>query len=152
MKTTEKKSKKGLVAAIGTLAVLLIAGAVVLYIFMSGEKEPEISVSGGMVSIKGVYGLDIPLHEVAGINLLESSMETIEPNGRRTNGYGGFGKALKGHFESEALGKYMLFVVSDSSPTIQISRAGAESVYISFGDPEKTRTLYAELSKAVTGW
>ena len=62
-----------------------------------------------------------------------------------SNGYGGFGGSLKGYFKSDKLGEIVIFVHSQSSPTIRIERMGKKDIYISFRDSEKTEQLYLEL-------
>ena len=140
-----RMSKKGGVIALAITAVALIGVGIMFYY---GEKEPVFNVLDNGIQIQGMYGGDISFSNVTKISLVEKSMKEIG-TGRRDNGYGGFGTTLKGHFSSPDLGKYMLFVRSESAPTIWIERQGREDIYISFGDGEKTTSLYQELKAAV---
>jgi len=139
---------KAVMAAVILSAVVLIGVGVLLY---QGAKEPNVLVHGDVIQIKGMYGLDIDLSEIAGISLVEKSMRDIGAGSlRRTNGFSGIGDALKGHFRSESLGgAILLFVQSGTSPTIHIQRADKKDIYISFRDGEAARELYHEMRAAV---
>lgn len=113
-------------------------------LFINGEKDANVSILDDRIQIKAMYGFDIYLSEVADISLLEKSMKEIG-TGKRTNGYGGFGEALKGNFRSDTLGEIILFVQSKSSPTIKIERIGKKDVYISLSNGDSTIQLYREL-------
>jgi hypothetical protein len=113
------------------------------------EKEPVVNILDDGVQIKAVYGLTIDFSDITDIYLIEKSMRTIGV-GRRTNGYGGFGETLKGHFKSNSLGEILLFVRSKSSPTIRIERCDKKDVYISFRDGENTERLYHEMKEALS--
>lgn len=145
-KTSSKPSSKAAAIAIVIFTVLVLAA--VGGMFFGGEKEPSIVIADGKMKIESMYGLTFELSEVSSVSLREQSMSSIG-TGRRTNGYAGFGDTLKGHFSSEGLGDFLLFVKADSSPTLLIERADKEDIYISFRDGEKTRSLYLELSGAL---
>lgn len=138
-------SKSGMIIAVAITAIVFIAIGVMLYY---GEKEPVVTVLNNRIQIEAMYGLDINFTDVTAISLIEKSMKDIGI-GHRNNGYGGFGETLKGHFDSESLGNYLLYVKSKSSPTLWIEHDGKEDIYISFKDGEKTKALYQELIVAV---
>ena len=152
--TTNRKpggKRAAMIGAILAIIILVAAAIFCVYIFTLGDKDPQVTVSKDGISIKGMYGLDIPWSEVeGGITLLEQSMAEIGA-GRRVNGYAGFGDGLKGFFSSEELGRILLFVKASSSPTIKIGRGEKEDVYISLADGEKTRELYGEIEAALSG-
>jgi hypothetical protein len=110
------------------------------------EKEPVVNILDDGVQINAVYGLTIEFSDITDISLIEKSMRAIGV-GTRTNGYGGFGETLKGHFKSNNLGETLLFVRSKSSPTIRIERDGAKDVYISFRSSENTERVYREMKE-----
>jgi hypothetical protein len=141
-----KASKKaGIITAVITVIVFAAVGVMFYY----GEKEPVITVADNEIRIEAMYGVDIEFSDVTEISLIDQSMEEIGA-GRRTNGYGGFGDTLKGHFESDNLGgTALLFVKTESSPTIRLARNAQEPIYISFSDEQKTRALYEELIAAM---
>ena len=129
-----------------TITVIVFAAVGVMFYY--GEKEPVVRIADNKIQVEAMYGLDIDIPDIKAISLIEKSMKELGVD-RRTNGYGGFGDTLKGHFNSDNLGDSLLFVKSGSSPTIWIAREGGEDVYISFGDAEKTKQLYEELIAAV---
>lgn len=133
-----KTSKVGTYISVLVTAIIFIVIGVLFY---KSEKEPEVSISDNQVRIKALYGLTIDFSEITDIQLLEKSMKDIGI-GRRTNGYGGSGGTLKGHFKSDNIGKTLLFVQADSSPTIKIERSGEKDIYISLRNSESTKQLY----------
>ena len=141
------KKLSGKAAWIVTAVILIAAAVFAVFLLTSGMREPVVTVTDGQISIKSMYGLDIPLADITDVDLYEQSMNELDPGMRRTNGYGGFGDALKGHFRSGKLEGFMLFVRADSAPTIRLERSG-EDVYISFRDGAKTRALYDEITAA----
>lgn len=118
-------------------ALVIIGVGIMIY---NGQQEPLVSIANNHIEIKSMYGESVGFSDVSNISLIEKSMRELRP-GRRTNGYG-FGSTAKGNFESEELGRTLLFVSLDSAPTIRIERKEAKDIYISFGDEEKTRELF----------
>lgn len=146
----DKKARAQTTKAVIILSVIItvITCMVIGVIFYFGEKELEIDIREDSLQIKGMYGTTIAFGEIADISLIDKSMRDIGV-GMRTNGYGGFGGTLKGHFKSETTGDALLFVEADSSPTIKIERIDKKDVYISFSDPEKTEEVYRKLIEKV---
>jgi hypothetical protein len=139
--STPRIPKSAAIAIISIIAITLIGVGALFYY---GEKDPEVSIFEDCIQIKAMYGLRINFSEIADLSLIEKSAGDIDI-GRRTNGYGGIGKALKGNFKSDTLGEILLFVQTGSSPTIKIDRADKKDVYISLRDSESTGQLYREL-------
>ena len=131
-------------AIIATVSVAVIALVGVCVLTFSGARDPVVNVRAGGIEIKTMYGLDIAFSEISDISLLGQSMADIGV-GMRTNGYGGLGQALKGHFRLSDNSEALLFVQADSAPTIKIARGGGQTVYVSFKDAETTRALYDEI-------
>jgi hypothetical protein len=135
------------------LAILLGVGsplAAVAGMFIYGEAEPVIRISDSEIQISSMYGLNIDFVNIDSIELIEQSMRKIlsgDP-GTRTNGYNGFGGTLKGHFRSRNLGTHMLFVRTDSSPTIKISRNNGGAIFISLRSSEATREAFSEMVRS----
>ena len=125
-----------------TILVIVIVGFLILY----SAKEPVVNVTDQGIQIKSIYGISVNFTDLSDITLIEKSMKNIGV-GNRTNGFGGMGDTLKGNFTSEKLGKTLLFVHANSSPTIRIEREGSRDIYISFRDSEATRALYEEMVK-----
>lgn len=133
-----------------TIPKAFIAVIIVIlgFLFYYSEKEPDVIIHDDHVQIKALYGLDIDFSEITDISLIDKSMKEIG-TGIRVNGYGGFGETLKGNFKSETLGDTLLFVQSETSPTIKIERSGKKDIYISFRDSERTEQLYRELIEKI---
>jgi uncharacterized protein YneF (UPF0154 family) len=130
---------------------LSIAGALVVLIavcalFYYGEKEPEVVIHDNSLKIKAMYGLEVDFAEIENVSLIEDNMTSIGAD-IRTNGFRGFGQALKGHFYSDRAGHTLLFVQAKSSPTIRIERTDKKDIYISFSDSEETERLFRELRR-----
>lgn len=132
--------------AAAILFTLFFAGICIIIGIMSyyGELDPEIIIDSDKIRIEAMYGVDINTSEIADISLIDKSINEMGI-GKRTNGYDGFGKALKGNFKSDSLGETLLFVIENSSPTIKIERIGQKDIYISLTDSDKTRHLYQQL-------
>lgn len=143
-KTATSKTSRSVFIAIS--AVVCIAVAVM---FIYGEKDPFVRFSDQSIQIDAMYGVNLSVTDITEITLIDQCMKDIGI-GQRTNGYGGIGSTLKGHFYSEPLGDHLLFVKSESSPTIFIGREGTENIYISFSNAEKTKTIFAQLKAVMT--
>lgn len=142
------QSKASTVKVSMTIAITVLVAIGVGVMFYYGEKEPMVNILDNSVQIKAMYGTDINFANITDIYLIDKSMQDLG-TGRRTNGYGGFGETLKGHFNSEDVGKVLLFVQSKMSPTIWITRDGGKDIYISLRDGARTKLLYQELITAV---
>lgn len=140
------KMSKGVMVAIAAFTgiFMILIGIMLHY----GSKDPVINVLDDRVQIKAMYGIEIEFSEISEVSLIEKSMDDIGV-GTRTNGYGGMGETLKGNFESDDLGETLLFVQSETSPTIRIVRTDKKDVYISFHNSENTEQLYQELRSVI---
>ena len=126
----------------GVLVVFIAVGALFYY----GEKEPEVIIHNDSVQIKAMYGLMVDFSDIENISLIQNNMASIGAD-IRTNGFRGFGQALKGHFYSDRTGHTLLFVQAKSFPTIRIERIDKKDIYISFRDSEETERLFRELCR-----
>lgn len=138
-------SKTSRIIIVGITAICIIAVALM---FITGEDEPSVIISHDAIQIEAMYGVNLDVSEIRAITLIDSSMKDIGI-GSRTNGYGGIGTTLRGHFHSDSLGDYLLFVKSDSSPTIFIECKSRENIYLSFSNAETTLSIFNELKEAV---
>ena len=138
-----KGSKKVITATFIITGFIIVAMGT---LFFFGLQDPTVNISDSGIRISGMYGLSVDLDDVTDISLIEKNMRDIGV-GMRTNGFGGIGQTLKGHFTSTETGMTLLFVQSNSSPTIRIARERGRDIYISFRDSAKTEMLYYELIK-----
>lgn len=144
----QKTQKEQVKLSKGYIVIMVIAmiltfgfiGGMIVY----GAQDAKIEVSEKSIQIRSMYGISINFSEIEEVVLIEKSMEEIGV-GRRTNGYGGLDGTLKGHFKSNELGAVLLFVKADSSPTIMIKRFNKKTIYISFSNSDKTRSLYEDI-------
>jgi len=146
-----KPMTRGKIAAIAIGIILsvqmLIGISIMIY---RGERDPIVNLHGDAITINASYGRDISFTQISEITLIEKSMSEIGI-GIRTNGYGGFGQALKGYFNSTEHGQQVLYVYSGSSPTIKITQTAGFPIFISYRDPADTTATYRELSAAFSG-
>lgn len=140
---------RGGMIALAVIVVVVLIGMGAM--FYAGELDPAVSIEDGNIQISGMYGTDIPVADVVSLSLDERSMDEIAPDMKRTNGYAGFGDALKGNFDLPDLGPILLYVQKNSAPTIVLERKGAKPVYISDKVPADTQALYGQLQAAIDG-
>ncbi|NYB75302.1 DUF3784 domain-containing protein [Sedimentibacter hydroxybenzoicus DSM 7310] len=143
-KAATYKAKIIVIIVISVLSLIALG-----ILFYQGGKDPVINILDESIQIKAMYGLSIDFIDITDISLIDKSMSEIGV-GRRINGYGGNGEALKGNFKSDNLGETLLFVQSKSTPTIRIERDGGKPVYISFRNGETTETLYHEMMSTIS--
>ena len=133
-------------SAVIIVVVTLITFVGIGYIFIYGERDPEVIIADNTIQIKSMYGMKVNIEDIQDISLIEKSMGEIGVT-FRNNGYGGFGGTLKGHFTSADDERIMLFVKAGSTPTIWIDMTDQKDIYISYNNSEKTRKLYQTLEK-----
>ena len=138
-------ARGGIIAIVGFCAVILIGVGIIMF---RGAAEPEVYIVESGVQITGMYGLTADFPEITGITIIDKPMKELG-SVTRTNGYGGLGEALKGNFSSGEYGEILLFVQSETAPTIHIERNGGRDIFISFRDSEKTVELYSEMVAAL---
>jgi len=137
---------KKLILFVGIVITVLVLISVCV-MFYYGDADPVVTVNSDHIQISAMYGLNVNFSEITNILLVDKSMTQLGI-GTRTNGYAGFGQALKGNFNSVERGRQLLFVYSSSSPTIQISRTSGVDIFISFSDSTKTLQTYNKLAAA----
>ena len=139
----EAPARSAVKAVTGSIALTVVTLACIGCVIFIGTNEPVVNVLEDSIEIKGMYGADIKFSAISEIALLEQSMREIGV-ARRTNGFGGFGDTLKGHFTLENGAPALLFVRSGASPLIRIRQNEGKDIYLSFRDSETTRALYDE--------
>jgi hypothetical protein len=121
------------------ILILSLIGTGILFIV--GESEPVVTISGDSVRISAMYGTTVALDHITDVALLDQSMRDIGA-GNRTNGYNG--GAWRGHFTAG-----LLFVRPNSAPTIRITRRVGADIFLSYRDGARTEAVYNELAAAV---
>jgi len=125
--------------------IILAVGALMVY----GAQEPTVKVLDNSIQIKSLYGLSIDFSDIYYISLIEKSMDEIGV-GQRINGYGGLGDTRKGNFKSDYYGEMILFVASNSTPTICLEMGHNKDIFLSFRDSAKTIELYEIMFEAIS--
>ncbi len=105
-------------------------------------QPPTVTASRETFSVRSaIYGAEIPMREVDGVSLEQTLPRVL----RRTNGFA-MGGTLRGHFRLDRLGSGQLFVTMGAPPYIVV-RTRRDFVVVNFNEPERTRTLYADLAR-----
>jgi hypothetical protein len=121
----------------GLLAAIVLGVIAMMYV---ESQPPTVTASRETFSVRsGMYGEEIPMREVDGVSLEQTLPRVL----RRTNGFA-MGGTLRGHFRLDRLGSGQLFVTVGAPPYVVV-RTGREFVIVNFQEPERTRTLYADL-------
>jgi hypothetical protein len=123
------------------LAVILLPVLFVGVSFYLQLKPPTVRVSQGVLTVQSFwYDEEIALKD-ARVSLVEH-LPRIRA---RTNGFA-LGSTLRGHFRLDELGPGQLFIEYRSPPYVLV-RDPRSYVVIGFEDPQRTRRLYAELTR-----
>ena len=125
---------------IGVAALLFVAWT--LYV---GFQPPATALDDVAFSVSnGLYHNTIPYSSMRSVALEEA----IPPIGLKTNGFAA-GNTLRGSFNVDRWGNGRLYVNRDRPPFIVI-RTEANFLVVNFKEPERTRTLYLDLTTRVS--
>jgi len=133
------KSSKVILWFAGIVSAVTLVGVLGMYI--NGEREPIVAVSGDSMQIRAMYGTSVELANISEVMLIDQSMREIGA-GTRLNGYNG--GAWRGHFTAG-----LLFVRPDAVPTVRIVRERGSDIFISFRADGRAAELYEELRGVV---
>ncbi len=117
----------------------IVAAIFITTVFYFGMKDPKVIVAHGKFEVKGIYGFIADIK-----NLKVDTVSSLPEISMRTNGFAG-GGVLKGKFTLTNDEKVLLFARRHSQPFIRIMGSGERTVYISYKDPDQTRTLFNKL-------
>ena len=120
------------------LAVFLTAPAIV---YMA-DKEPGVVFESNAFKLKGLYGVDIPLAEIAEAELI--SLHEMPPISIRTNGISS-SKVNRGYFRTTAGENIRLSINSGSNPVIRIVDRQGNAYYINRKNADETRRIFDKL-------
>ena len=139
-----KRTARDRVVLTVVVAVLVLAlGSSALLIY-SGSRPQEVEITSEHISIKGSYGITIPIDKVKTVSLEESMPKVLA----KTNGFNA-GEVLKGSFRLEGIGSARLFVQCRRGPYVYIITAGGDTLIINYRDELQTKELYERLLMAV---
>ena len=139
LKGTESVLKKGInipSKSESLMLIVLFIGIGIFYVYSS--QDPTINIRNEALHISGLYGRTIDFSEISNVKLLDESMREIGA-GTRRNGFGGLNTS-KGRFDAG-----LLFVQTNSAPTLLIEREDGADIFISFRDNQETRELFEQL-------
>lgn len=126
-------NRSGIFFAVAVLIIVLIFPVSLIF---SGKRETEISVSNELVSIKGIYPMNIRYSDILNIDTI-----SVLPAIRwRTNGFE-MGKTLKGNFRLSDRTKVKLYVTKGTPPFIRL-KTTMYTIYINYPQADRTRRLY----------
>jgi hypothetical protein len=131
------KDKTGFLLAWIIIAIALFFP---LILILTGNREPEITISKSGLKINGMYGLTINYSDIQQLDTL-STLPHIK---MRTNGYES-GKSLKGNFRLQNQENAKLFITKRMPPYIFI-RTENLNVYLNFKESKKTVDLFITLT------
>ena len=139
---TYENRKTGNYSSIAIFFIVIVSVAILQ---LTGNKETTVITTDKGFTINGMYGVTFNYSDIISLDTL-SAMPGIK---LRTNGFA-FGKTLKGNFMLEDKSRVKLFIIKGAPPYIHI-RSDAGEFYLSFKDSNKTRDLYKQLEKGLTG-
>jgi len=117
------------------LAVFLAAPAVVYMAY----KEPGVVFESNAFKLKGLYGVNIPLTEIAETDLI--ALHEMPRISIRTNGISS-SKVHRGHFRTTAGENIRLSINSGSNPVIRIVDRHGNAYYINRKNADETRQIF----------
>lgn len=130
------KNSTNLVIIISVIAAIFIMCLPVLYSYQNNLK---ITFSDDKMKIHGLYGVDIPLHDINEAELCQS----LPQISRRTNGFA-LAETRLGHFRTTDGEKIMLFTHSDKF-FVRITKNDETTYYLSYKEKKMTEQLLIRL-------
>ncbi len=136
---------KPLSKIIPTAIILIITGAIVIFVMISAQKggnPPVYTIANGVFTIDSNYGQEIRLSDIRSV---EQKTE-LPGNLRRTNGYG-LGSIAKGKCSSD-LGDLTVYLDTSKPPFIYLDTTSG-LVVLNDQTAEKTAVLFEDLKSAI---
>lgn len=129
--------------AIAVTIIIAVAVIATVALMMNRDSQPaEFSLRDGQLVISCSFGVSVPLEEIAGLELTE----TVPEIDTRTNG-ASVGCVHKGEYKLAGGNPARLYIDASVPPFIRFTQ-GDTVFYISAGNAEATRALYADLLAA----
>jgi hypothetical protein len=132
----EKSGKQSILV---TVVILTAFIGILIFIFVSGSRETELSFGDSSMTINGMYGLTISYPDLIKVDTLQS-LPGIKT---RTNGFAA-GGILKGHFKLQDNSRVMLFIQKEIAPYILL-QTRETAIYLNSGNPVKSRKYYNDI-------
>ena len=123
-------------------AVIIILS--VLAVIYPAYREPGVAFDSNAFRLKGLYGVNIPLDEIAGADLI--ALHEMPAISTRANGISLF-KVHRGHFRTTAGDDIRLSIYSGVNPVIRIVDHNGNAYYINRKNPDETRQIFKQLNR-----
>ena len=136
-----KTGTKVMIGVVIGVFVLISAGVGVLLYHSS--MPAGYAFEDGVLKISGMYGQEVPVNEITGLELKDSIPEVL----MKTNG-SGLGSMLKGYFKLKDIGEAKLFVDTSRKPYIFLTTNRSQLIILNCEEGQKTKELYNQLIKA----
>jgi hypothetical protein len=136
--------KSGIQGLYLTVAVLIAFIGILVFIFVSGSREPAVTFSDSSLAISGMYGFSIGYADIINTDTLQ----TFPGIKSRTNGFAA-GSILKGHFKLSGNSKVMLFLKEGNPPYILINTK-TTPIYLNSANPVKTREYFKNIKERIS--
>lgn len=125
------------------IIVAVVISVVTVTVLERSDKSSQIEVKDSVLHISGMYGRDIPMEDIATMEVLDE----MPVMAMRTNG-SSFKNKNKGHFLTQNDEKCLLFVTYNGGPCIEL-RTADDLIYLNRETPEETTKLIDELKRAM---
>ena len=139
-----KTSKNTVISVISIVIFLILLSAFLIGMYSTTVKEAEVTVTDGILSIKGMYGEEYDISGITDITLKES-LPVIT---RKTNG-AGLGDIKKGDYDTKELGVCRLQIHDEKNPPYIYINTDKGMLIINFNDSGKTISTYEFLSSHI---
>jgi hypothetical protein len=127
----------------GWAIALLLGAALVAGLFWSQLRPPKVAVGPEGFRVDALfYGASFASADITAVSLEPKLPRVLW----RINGFAGAG-TLRGRFEVEGLGEGRLYVEPGFAPYVRV-RLRQGFVILNFREPERTRALYEEMTRA----
>ncbi len=127
-----------------TVAVLTVFIGILVFIFVSGSREPAVTFSDSSMTISGMYGLSVGYADI----ISADTLQTLPGIKARTNGFAA-GSILKGHFKLSGNSKVMLFLKEENPPFILINTK-TTPIYLNSANPVRTREYFKNIKERIS--
>ena len=127
----------------GVVVALLVGVALVGWIFWSQIQPPTVTVGAAGFEVDTLfYGRSFAAADITSVTLEDALPRVLW----RSNGFAGAG-TLRGRFRVEGLGDGYLYVEEGMAPFLVV-RLRQGFVILNFREPERTRALFEEMTRA----
>lgn len=138
---SEGKMKTGTKVIISTIIAVIVLSAVGVGVLIYFSNKPaEYTLQNGILKISGMYGQEVFIYEISGLELIETIPKILfKTNGAATE------TMLKGYFKLKDIGEAKIFVDVSKPPFIYL-KSNSKILIINCDDGEKTEELYERLN------